>query len=186
MSRSPSAALICGALAIAAACGGGERASQQETGTQEGAGTEESRTRPSTEVPDTTAAAVWGYLQQADYRNSWRLWPGKGELYTGREPHGLLLTTYLNDPAYEALTAAAGTMPANAMIVNENYMVDSTLAFVAVMFKVAGFDPEHANWFWAKFEPDGGAQVEGRGQDCIACHGAQTANDYIFTASLTE
>ncbi len=53
---------------------------------------------------DTTGAAIWVHLQESDYRNTWTLWPGKGELYTGREPHGMLLTTYLNDVALEAWT----------------------------------------------------------------------------------
>ncbi len=33
-----------------------------------------------------------------------------GEYYTGNEPHGMLLTTYLNDLALDALTNAAGEM----------------------------------------------------------------------------
>ena len=53
---------------------------------------------------DTTGAAIWAHLQQSDYQNTWTLWPGKGELYTGQEPHGMLLTTYLNDIALRALT----------------------------------------------------------------------------------
>lgn len=184
MSRLRSVALVSAGLLAAVGCGGGERAAEEETGMEGEA--EESQAGPTIPMPDTSATAVWGYLQQVDYPNSWRLWPGKGDLYTGREPHGLLLTTYLNGPGYEALTGRAGIMPANAMIVKENYMADSTLAAVTVMYKVAGFDPEHGNWFWAKFGPDGMVQVEGRGQDCIACHGAQSANDYIFTGSLAE
>lgn len=181
-----SLALICGGLTIAVGCGGAERAAEEETGMEEEMGMEESQAGISVEMPDTTAAALWSYLQQADYRANWELWPGKGELYTGREPHGVMLTTYLNGPAYEALTGAAGTMPADAIIVKENYMADSTLAAVTVMYKVAGFNPEHGNWFWAKLGADGSVEVEGRGQNCIACHGSQSANDYIFTGSLGE
>lgn len=186
MSRLLSLALICGGLAAAVGCGGGEQAAEEEMEMEGETGMEESQAGLSTEMPDTTAAAVWSYLQQVDYRANWELWPGKGELYAGREPHGVMLTTYLNGPAYEALTGTAGTMPADAIIVKENYMADSTLATVTVMYKVAGFNPEHGDWFWAKLGPDGGAQVEGRGQNCIACHGSQNANDYIFTGPLSE
>ena len=41
---------------------------------------------------DTTAAALWAHLQNANYR-SWRRWPGKPVLYAGTEPRGMLLTT---------------------------------------------------------------------------------------------
>ena len=48
------------------------------------------------ELPDTTAASVLAYLEEVDYRESWELWPGRGEKYQGDDPHGILLTTYLN------------------------------------------------------------------------------------------
>ena len=38
--------------------------------------------------PDTTGAAVWAYIQDADYQNTWTSWPDKGSLYTGQQPHG--------------------------------------------------------------------------------------------------
>jgi hypothetical protein len=87
-------------------------------------------------LPDTMGAAVWSHLEAADYSANWELWPGKGELYTGQEPHGALLTTYLNPVAYAALTGMAGSMPAGAIIVKENYMPDSTLAAITVMYKL--------------------------------------------------
>ncbi len=52
------------------------------------------------------------------------------------------------------------------------------------MYKVAGYDPEHNDWFWAKHDANGGIEVEVRGQGCIACHGGKSANDYIWTAAL--
>ena len=83
---------------------------------------------------DTTGAAIWAHLQQSDYRSNWTLWPGKGELYTGQEPHGMLLTTYLNDLALQALSSGASSMAPGSIIVKENYMPDSTLAAVTTMF----------------------------------------------------
>ena len=136
-------------------------------------------------LPDATGPAVWRYLEAADYKANWVLWPGKGELYVGQEPHGALLTTYLNRAAQQALTTKTGSMPAGAIIVKENYMPDSTLAAVTVMYKVEGYYPVHHDWFWLKRLPDGKIEVEGRGGVCIACHSAQAGNDYIFTGSLT-
>ena len=46
------------------------------------------------ELPGTTASSVLSYLEETDYQESWELWPGLGEKYTGQEPHGMLLTTY--------------------------------------------------------------------------------------------
>jgi len=126
------------------------------------------------EMPDTTGAAVWSYLQQANYQENWQTWPDKGELYEGQEPHGMLLTTYLNEAAYQALTGEAAMMPADAIIVKENYMPDSTLAAITVMYKVEGFNPDHNDWFFSKHLPSGdldmapnGMAMEGRVPEAI-------------------
>jgi hypothetical protein len=141
--------------------------------------------------PDTTGAAVWTHLQQADYRDNWALWPGMGELYEGQEPHGMLLTTYVNSTALDAVNGGAAQMPDGAMIVKENYMPDGTLAAVTVMYKVEGYNSEHNDWFWSKHLPSGeldqtpeGMPMEGRVAGCQDCHGAQQENDYIFTGRL--
>lgn len=141
---------------------------------------------PEVEPPDTTAAAVWAHLQQANYRESWALWPGKARLYQGQEPHGALLTTYLNPLALDAVTNRAGTLPTGSIIVKENYAPDSTFAAATVMYKVDGYNPEHADWFWMKRNADGTIEVEGRGEMCIACHAQDggAENDYIRTASI--
>ncbi len=135
--------------------------------------------------PDTTGASVWAHLQEVGYQDNWTLWPGKGTLYTGAEPHGMLLTTYVNDLAMGAVTDHAGSMPAGAIIVKENYMPDSTLAAVTTMYKVPGFNPDHNDWFFVKQGPDGAVEVEGRGAGCQACHGGVSDNDYIFTGPLS-
>ena len=143
--------------------------------------------------PDTTGAAMWAYLQEVGYQSNWQPWPGKGELYRGQEPHGMLLTTYLNDVATSALTAQSGSMPEGAIVVKENYMPDSTLAAVTVMYKRSGYNPEHNDWFFTKHLPSGeldqtptGMPMEGRLAGCQNCHSAVSANDYIFTGSLGE
>lgn len=145
------------------------------------------------DLPDTTGASVWSYLEGVGYRDNWALWPEKGQLYTGQEPHGMLLTSYLNDVALEALKTHSGTMPEGAILVKENYMPDSTLAAITVMYKVAGYNPDHADWFFSKHRPDGsvdkapnGMALEGHVPGCQNCHVAKKANDYVFTSSLVE
>jgi hypothetical protein len=94
----------------------------------------------------------------------------------------MLLTTYVNDLARDALTNGAATMPAGAIIVKENYMPDSTLAAVTAMHKVSGYDPANSDWYWAKWGPNGVAEVAGRVQMCAECHGANASADYLLTA----
>lgn len=133
-------------------------------------------------APDTTAASLWAHLQSADYR-SWPLYPGKGELYTGTEPHGMLLTTYVNPLAHDAITNGAVTMPAGAIIVKENYMQDSTYAAATVMHKVPGYNPQNGDWFWVKYDANGVAEEgAGRAAMCQQCHAAARDRDYLMTA----
>jgi hypothetical protein len=132
------------------------------------------------EAPDTTEAAFWAYLQDQNYR-TWERWPGTAELYPGQEPHGMLLTTYVNSLALDALTNGSAMMPDGAIIVKENYMADSTFAAVTAMHKVAGYDPAHNDWFWAKWDPEGVAEVSGRVEMCAGCHGENAAGDYLLT-----
>ncbi len=130
---------------------------------------------------DTTAEGIWAHLREADYQNSWRRWPGTEQLYTGVEPHGMLLTTYVNDLAYDALTNGAATMPEGAIIVKENYMPDRTFAAVTTMYKVRGYNPDHQDWFFAKHDPQGVVDVFGRDPMCQACHSSAPGADYLYT-----
>ncbi len=142
---------------------------------------------------DTTGAAIWAHLQQSNYQGNWTLWPGKGELYTGAEPHGMLLTTYLNDTALQALSSGASVMPPGAIIVKENYMPDRTLAAITTMFKVRGYNPDVNDWFFTKHLPSGeldrapnGMALEGRLPGCTNGHRAMQTNDWVFTGQLGE
>ena len=140
-------------------------------------------------APDTTGAAMWAHIQGDDYRETWELWPGMGEFYTGNAPHGMLLTTYVNSVALQALNAGLTSMPAGAVVVKENYMPDRQLAAVTVMYKRPGYNPDHNDWFFAKHLPDGtldqmpnGMAMEGRLPGCQGCHIAKRDADYLYTA----
>jgi hypothetical protein len=137
-------------------------------------------------LPDTTAESVWAYVQDAGYTENWALWPEKGRLYEGQEPHGMLLTTYVNTAARDAVLDRAGTMPEGAIIVKENYMPDSTLAAVTVMYKASGYNPENNDWFFIKRLADGTVEASGRVEGCQNCHGAARANDYILTSQIGQ
>ncbi len=117
--------------------------------------------------------------------------------YEGIAPHGMMLETF-----YTTATVGGHT---GDLIVKRNYGPegvgvnevladpDKHLGAVTVMFRrEAGYDSDNADWFWAKYLPDGsldknpkGMRLAGRvakGMDagCIACHSG--AEDYVFTS----
>jgi hypothetical protein len=159
-------------------------AQEQEEAPAEEAPAEEAPTMQAA-MPDTTAEAVWAHLEDAGYQN-WSMWPGKDALYAGTEPHGMLLTTYVNESALNAITSGAGMMPAGAIVVKENYMPDSMLAAVTVMFKSEGYNADVGDWFFLKRLTDGTVEASGRVGGCQGCHASKADNDYLFTSSLSQ
>ena len=134
--------------------------------------------------PEPSASALMDYLEEVDYRENWNLWPGLGERYSAREPHGALITTYLNPSALDALVGKKGIMPEGAIIVKENYTADGEFEAHTVMYKRAGFNPDHNDWFWLKVLEDGTVEEEGRSEACQSCHGQVEVNDYIWSGPL--
>lgn len=126
---------------------------------------------------------LWNWLQQAQYRN-WAPPAGvTGEAYAGQSPHGDMVKLYANRTA----VATADSLPVGSMIVKENFGPDgTTLMAVTLMYRVEGFDPEHGDWYWAKYEADGqvsrmdGMAVAGKVGMCIDCHSSAAGNDYSF------
>ena len=143
--------------------------------------------------PPRIAADLWKLMQTENYRKHWKMRPGSEAFYEGTSPHGAFLTTYVNDPAYSALEAGKKQLPPGSIIVTENYTPEKNLTYITVMYKLAGFDAENNNWFWAKYMPDGtpvaeepdGERTElaGKVDSCIACHSERKDNDYIMSDS---
>ena len=73
-------------------------------------------------LPEASADAVLAYLEAADFRSNWDLWPGKDEKYPGTEPHGALLTTYTNPSAAEAASDRASGMPGDVAVSHGSVM----------------------------------------------------------------
>ena len=178
--------LATAALAAAAGIACGDSAAE-DTASASAAAAEQGMSQQAP-GPDTTASGLWQYLQEVEYRDEWSLYPGKGELYEGQEPHGMLLTTYVNDPAHRAISGTSGRLPNGAVVIKENFKPDSALAAITVMYKHEGYDAEHNDWYWVKYLPDGsvdnGGKAAGRVPGCINCHGGMADNDYIMTGSL--
>ena len=112
------------------------------------------------------------------------LWPGKGKQYKGTEPHGSLLTTYVNERALKSIKSGKG-MANNSIIIKENYAPNKKLVAITVMYKVKGYNPEGGNWYWAKYDTEFNPLADGKVKGCLTCHGTVKDNDYVFTGKVT-
>ncbi len=135
-------------------------------------------------LPGPDAAKLYDYITKDNPYIKWQLWPGKGRLYAGKEPHGSFLTTYVNNHAYFSAKEKAGEMASSSIIVKENYTTEKKLAALTVMYKIKGYNGSQGDWFWAKYEPYGKVLASGKVEACINCHGSNRANDFIMTEKI--
>lgn len=155
------------------------------SGTQSGSPTQQGGAQRPARTASTEPFEVrlWNWLQQAQYRN-WGPLPGRpADAYAGQEPHGAMVKIFANRTA----AGSPDALPHGSIIVKENYGADGqSLMAVTVMYRVQNFDPEHGDWYWAKYEPNGqvsrmeGMAVAGKVGMCIDCHGSAGGNDYAF------
>lgn len=131
-------------------------------------------------------ARFWRYLQTGKYKN-WAPAPGQtGGFYPGESPHGAKLKMYLN-------RVAAGNskkFPLGSIVVKENYSDDEKLMAITVMYRAKGYDPDHNDWYWVKYNPDGSVakappemgsmSLAGKVKGCIMCHEGADGDDYAF------
>jgi hypothetical protein len=60
------------------------------------------------------------------------------------------------------------------------------LMAVTVMYRAKGYDPEHNDWYYAKYNPNGTVAMKGdmklvgKPKGCIACHAGADGNDFTF------
>lgn len=147
---------------------------------RDGSGSRQQRRLP----PEEFHAAFWNYLTQKSPYTNWPSWPDKPGMYEGQSPHGAYLKMYVNQTAARDVER----LPAKSIIVKENYAPDQkTLGAVTVMYRVEGYDPEHGDWYWIKYRPDGtvdqtpdGKPISGRFASCINCHEGSDGGDYTF------
>ena len=140
------------------------------------------------------AALLWDLMEASNLAgpNAIQTYP-----YEGIAPHGMMLQTFYTTGTINGHTGD--------LIVKRNYGPEGVteadvltnpskhLGAITVMFRrEAGYDADNADWFWAKFLPDGsldktptgmalvGRVAKGMDTGCIACHSAE--DDYIFTS----
>ncbi len=128
------------------------------------------------------ADQLWQELK--DVYPSWELYPGTTEKQEGASPHGMNVTIRYSggDPA----------APSDGLIVlKENFGEGGELGAVTVMRRVADFDPDNEDWFYAKYLPDGsldqtpdgmplaGAVEPEPGAACRGCHRSAPGDDFL-------
>lgn len=134
------------------------------------------------ETPVTVSAAgLWQIIGQDKPYAEYGFWSGLEGIMKGQSPHGALVRTFVND---RALNPGLEGYPYGSIIVKENFMADTTLAKLTVMYKVRDYNPEAGDWFWAVYGPDGTAEMEGKIQSCISCHGMHQGDDFVLLRSL--
>ncbi len=134
-------------------------------------------------MPPPEAEAVLAYITEAEPYGKFRYWPGRVGMYKGQHPHGAWLTLSVNDKAMGALKEGEKVFPPGSIIAKENYTPEEKLAALTIMYKVKDYDPEHNDWFWAKYNYEGGkfaVDKAGKVPGCIDCHGAVKNLDYVF------
>jgi hypothetical protein len=137
-------------------------------------------------LPGADAAKLYDYVTKKMPYTAWQLWPGKGKMYQGSQPHGEFLTTYVNDAAMSGIKGKKGVMPDTAIIAKENYGPDKKFSALTVMYKIKGFNPAAGDWFWAKYDSSGKVLLSGRAEACIRCHTMKKDNDYLYSGDLKK
>lgn len=134
------------------------------------------------EMPGAEGEEFLEYITEVNPYHEWALWPGTEKFYEGTEPHGIRLTTYVNEKALSGIEQGMleEGMPYGSIIVKENYSADEELINVTSMYKKHGFNPEGGDWFWIVHTPDKQVADAGRIGMCMECHGQVKHRDYLF------
>jgi len=137
---------------------------------------------------------LWSALESASLAGDGAI---QAPPYKGQHPHGPVLQTLdgtrtVNGHSGDVIVKRnyGGEGVNSAKVANDP---DKFLKSVTVMFRrEQGYDPDNANWFWAKYKPDGslhtnpkdmklaGRVAKGADQGCIACHGAAPGGDMVY------
>jgi hypothetical protein len=116
------------------------------------------------------AGKFYLYLTKDTPYPAWQVWPDRVIIRRADSPHGPLAVIYVNPAAYESLSA--GEEPkAGSLIVMENRMEDGSIRGLSVRMKIRGYNPAGNDWYWLEYDGEGKALAEGRGHECLACHG---------------
>lgn len=128
--------------------------------------------------PPSEALALSEWLRQGRYLS----WHSESQIHPSGGPHGGTVRTFLNDLAFNSLTAGNLEHPKGASVVKELYFNQPTVQEWAVETKLESDSANGQNWYWYE-----GVGLSGRGlRICTGCHGANyrsfISKDFILTA----
>jgi hypothetical protein len=131
-----------------------------------------------------SGARLWQRITAEENYKTYPEWPGFEGLRRGQSPHGRYHEIYLHPLLFNALPLQDKIVSNGTIIVKDNYDADKKRTNFTVMAKVKGYDPAHADWFWAAFKSDGSVLMEGKVAFCISCHEGKKDNDYVIVRPL--
>jgi hypothetical protein len=132
------------------------------------------------QVPTPDAESIFSGFTVSDNYKDWSIWPGQGPMMEGNGVHGDYITIYVSEDALPLAEQGGMAMPYGAMVVKEGFNSDRELTGLYLMYKIEDFDPDHNDWFWASYSPEGNVRAEGKVGGCINCHEGKKDIDYIF------
>ncbi len=129
---------------------------------------------------------LWSWLSANNYKQ-WNGVDGRAPIFQeGESPHGALIKTYISPKTASNLKDLAD----GSVIVKENYSPDKKLMAITVMHRSTGFDPEHGDWYYAKYTPSGQVEktppemksmpIAGKFMMCTQCHSGAGGGDFAF------
>ena len=129
---------------------------------------------------------LWSWVQRNNYKQ-WNGGDGQApEFQEGESPHGALIKTYASAVAATNLK----NLPNGSVIVKENYSPDKKLMAITVMHRSKGYDPQHGDWYYAKYMPNGkiaktppelkSMPIAGKFMKCVECHSGAEGGDFAF------
>lgn len=130
------------------------------------------------------ATELWKQISgNNDYRD-WPLLAGTTERQDSDAPHGDFAT--IRYSGQDANAPGPGDTLVKELLVED----ETEPQALTVMLKLSGFDPDNANWFYAKYLPDGsldttptgvplaGAMEPAPGAACRGCHRSAPGDDF--------
>lgn len=129
------------------------------------------------------ATDLWDAFKGSDQYLEWSYFPGQGELYLSGDHSGTYAVSYLDPVAEQALDGFTGEVPDGSIIIKAQFKdAEGAQPYgYTAMWKIAGYDAEHNDWFWAGYTPEGKITQLGKEAYCYNCHGQGHENDYVLT-----
>ncbi|MBF2054178.1 MAG: cytochrome P460 family protein [Candidatus Sericytochromatia bacterium] len=103
------------------------------------------------------------------------------ELKRSGTHENMMVRTYLDPTAMAAFNSQSYPYANGTEIVKQGHKTaDGPVEALFIMKKIAGYDPENGDWFYAMTNGDGMVGDKGRIQMCISCHGAVRSKDFVY------